>query len=1247
MSRDSGHSKRLLLLGRRGTRTMNFMLLMSTRRTDTDRLSPTRADERRQRLIGLRAISLLVIGLLSATTAGVEAANDAHTCGSACRSDVGPAQLHAALHLAGASGALQQRDRALPALPEGDLDRIRAAVPSTATAEPAAPRTILVFTATKGFRHASIPHGVTALTLMGEATGAFTVEHSEDMLMFMPGRLDRFDAIVFLNSTGELFEEAVHRDALIDFVRRGKGIVGIHAASDACYRWEKYGRLIGGYFDGHPWNANDTVTIRPEDPEHPVVKRAFNGEPQTFKEEIYQIRAPYSRDFLRVLVTLDTTQTDMTRPGIRRTDGDFPVSWIQTYEGGRIFYTSLGHREDIYWNSKILQHYLDGIQYAIGDLEADATPSAQLTLSADEAIDMAIPKAIREALAALPAYEFGESRYMLSLISDHVHKTTAGSDAEQQAIEKALISVLQSREASRDAREFACRQLALIGGRESVLPLVSKVADPELRHLAVAALAVNPTKEAGEALVVALIQIPFGDPPARALVLHALTDRKEAALLDLLPRIGARDDDHLDVLIAIARAWGALGGVGAEDELQRLHAIGEERASTQLQSTAIHGLLALGERLAASTREEDREAANQIGRRLDSTSMPQAVQLAGLRLRALSAPAETVPDIVRLLESDDPEVYGSAASLVRTMQGRNVDAALNESFTRLDLTGQIRLVRALGERGHPAAINLATELVHHPSDDMKIAASEALGIIGTRGSALTLAELAGLSTGAVQQAARENMYRIKRPNARAVEQVMGQAVTRFRSEATRVELIDGLRIRRAAEQAPILRQTILEDSPAIRVASWHALGALDSPQSLGLLIRQFITIDPTDREEKEAAADAITAIALRSDDANAAAGPLASAIITDASVENTVLLLGMLGELGGSAALKAVEGVLFDSAFDALAKDAAVSVLARWEDAEALPTVEALLADPEGPDAWRATLFEGAVRLIGNTIPDHQAETKSKKLRDLMDSATTDHERVLVLEGLAAAPHIDSLSLVQAELSNPALTLAAARAMFAIGQTIGMRNQDAGVDIVMQALTKAEEVAQAHPRAISSEQLEGLQSAAGAAVNAIDAQRGFITAWLIAGPYMIEGQGGSDLFDHAFEPETNPDSAEWSRPADGVVSPRGVVDFNRAFAGSDRVAYVRTIITSDRAQSARIELGSDDGAKVWLNGEVVHANNAMRGLTLGEDVFEAQLTEGSNVLLIKVSQGGGDWSLAVRLRGAMGFRLDGVDVTAE
>ena len=278
---------------------------------------------------------------------------------------------------------------------------IAQAMPKKPIVKPKTDRKVLIYSATSGFRHKSIPYGKIALEEMGKQTGAFTAVISDDPANFEADKLKQFDAVILLNTTQDFFmpsaktEKEKYSDSewtamlnrhnrlvdnLIDFVEAGGGLVGIHSATDSCYQHEEYGETIGAYFWGHPWGAKTNVTIVVEDPEHEIIKPVFKGiKDFKLQEEIYQFQEePYSRDKLRILLHLDPDRSDPVDPGkIKRTDGDFAVAWVKKAKKGRVFYTSIGHNNHIFSNPLMLKHYLAGIQFALGDLKADTTPSAK------------------------------------------------------------------------------------------------------------------------------------------------------------------------------------------------------------------------------------------------------------------------------------------------------------------------------------------------------------------------------------------------------------------------------------------------------------------------------------------------------------------------------------------------------------------------------------------------------------------------------------------------------------------------------------------------------------------------------------------------------------------------------------------------------------------------------------------------------------------------------------------------------
>ena len=249
------------------------------------------------------------------------------------------------------------------------------AVPERAMAQPSATRHILVFSRTEGFVHESIGSVEEALQYMGEKTGAFEITVSTDMDAFDADNLARFDAVLFNNTTELKFDDPEHRRALLEFVRGGKGVIGIHAATDNFYNWPEAAEMMGGLFDGHPWHAEGTWAVKIDEPDHPL-NRSFEGQGFLINDEIYQIKGPYSRDTHRVLLSLDMSNAvNRQVEGINREDDDFAISWIKPFGAGRVFYCSLGHNLHVLRNRAVLAHYLAGIQYALGDLEVDDTPT--------------------------------------------------------------------------------------------------------------------------------------------------------------------------------------------------------------------------------------------------------------------------------------------------------------------------------------------------------------------------------------------------------------------------------------------------------------------------------------------------------------------------------------------------------------------------------------------------------------------------------------------------------------------------------------------------------------------------------------------------------------------------------------------------------------------------------------------------------------------------------------------------------
>ncbi len=258
-----------------------------------------------------------------------------------------------------------------------EIEKITAALPSRAAVKPAKPRKLLVFWRCEGFFHKSIPVGNKALELMGKKTGAYEAVITDDYSVFTPEKLKQFDAICLNNATGLKFDPKETPDrceALMDFVKSGKGIAGIHAATDNFKKWPAGEEMMACKFTAHPWGSGGTWAIKIDEPDHPLMA-PFKGKGFKIKDEIYRTDPPlYSRDKQLVLMSLDMSDPATKSKASKPTDADTGISWVKNVGKGRLFYCSLGHNDQIYWNPAVLRHYLAGIQFAFGDLKVDTKP---------------------------------------------------------------------------------------------------------------------------------------------------------------------------------------------------------------------------------------------------------------------------------------------------------------------------------------------------------------------------------------------------------------------------------------------------------------------------------------------------------------------------------------------------------------------------------------------------------------------------------------------------------------------------------------------------------------------------------------------------------------------------------------------------------------------------------------------------------------------------------------------------------
>lgn len=587
---------------------------------------------------------------------------------------------------------------------------------------------------------------------------------------------------------------------------------------------------------------------------------------------------------------------------------------------------------------------------------------------------------------------------------------------------------------------------------------------------------------------------------------------------------------------------------------------------------------------------------------------------------------EIINMVIEALKSDDPEMQTGAIAIVRDIPGEEVTKALAQELPKLSATAQVQLLSALADRGDATALPAVIEASQSADESVRVAGLKAIGQLGDASSIPGLAERAAKTRDVEQKAAQESLYRLR---GKEVDQAILQSVPSA-SPDVKVELIRAIGERNVARAVETLLETAKDEGRKVRVESFKVLKVVAKPDDLPALVNLLLEVkSDSDRNEAE---KMIAAVAHKIEDPNRQAAAVLAVLPNVKDVPNRASLLRVLGRIGDSSALPILRTAL--TSREEEIKDAAIRALSDWPTAEPVPDLLKVAQTSENR-VHKILALRGFVRLLG-LESERPAEETIGFYKKAMDLAGDAPEKKRVLSGLASTKSLAALNMAAEYLDDLALHLEAESAAVQIAQSIyGSYPQ------------RTREVLQ---KVLQSTKSDTIREQAQQVIGQTERFDDYIIAWQVSGPYMKEGSDGSGLFDVLFAPEQEGQEAKWRIVAAGTNEDRPwliELEKDAAFAGNDRVAYLRTRIGSPKEQKAQLELGSDDGVKVWLNGELVHANNATRPAEPGQDKVDVTLKEGWNPLLVKLTQGGGQWALCVRLRAPDGGKLDGLKVEPE
>ncbi len=817
--------------------------------------------------------------------------------------------------------------------------------------------------------------------------------------------------------------------------------------------------------------------------------------------------------------------------------------------------------------------------------------------------DAEVPAKLDEALRAASSFEMGGDSGPLKEIEGIVFQLPADSKL-RGPIEEKLIAALDSA-ATHDAKRFLCRQLRVIGTERCVAPLARLLADPELAHVARYALGRLESPAAGETLLAALGETS-GD--VQAGIIATLGDRNCAAARGRLVELLEASDAI--VAAAAAVALGQLGDADSAAALQRARS----GASAALRLEIDNALLNAAEQLAENGNADQAAA---IFQKFYPSGDSRQLRFAGLRGLVAVQKDRAAELLAGAIGHDDAALRRYAISLVELVPGREATEAFIAAADALPTHDKALLLRALGNRGDASASGALARAAGDDDAAVRLAALEALGKVGDASVVATLARAAAAAPDDMER----NVARaaLRSLSADEADRVLIQSL-QGADAPIRAELIHALAARRVAAAVDPLLALATDPAPSVRRAAIEAFGALADGRHLAALAELAATVQPG--EDAEALVEAAGRAFVRADDPTRCAD-VVLAEMDRAPAASRPTLVRLLGKTGARKALEALRGFVDDGPPEV--RQAAVLALTEWPDASAGPDLLALLTDPAHADRKQAVLA-GYLRLAALS-----EDPGAMYLAALAHVEEVDGKKA-ILEGLGlTADSRQALDVALRCLDDPALGAAAGVAALRIAFRLRRTDEPRARKAVERVLAEVD-----HP---------DVQKRGREVLGEFDKYDDHILQWVTVGPFQEQGQDGAAIYRTVFPPETDPDAVDWQPLTKGVGSWN--VNLEATYGGLDFVAaYLRTRVWSEVEQEVQLEMGSDDGVKAWLNGELLYDRWGEGSISPREKRVKARLRNGWNDLMLKVVDQQGGWMGACRIRKPDGSALSGLKIEA-
>lgn len=772
-----------------------------------------------------------------------------------------------------------------------------------------------------------------------------------------------------------------------------------------------------------------------------------------------------------------------------------------------------------------------------------------------------------------------------------------------------LLELLRS-EAPPVEKAEACRRLRRVATPAAIPALAAQLTDERVGPAARHALEVLPFPEATRALREAL---PRASVTLRLGLVDSLGWRRDA---EAVPALRAwLDDAHTEPTLAAAcaSALGRISTPAAWDALRAAHS--HHPLGSGVGSAVVDALLAATERQLAEGQVTEATA---VYESLRNTAEASATQVAAhVGLLRLAGPRQ-LAQLEARLRGDNPAAQTAALTVVNSRDDAETALLLAKLVPEVAPSLQAALLPQLRRLAVPATLPVVLAAVNHPEPSVRVAALAALGEVGDSSCILPLAEAAAGTAPADQAAARLSLLALSRGDITAS---LLQHVPDTRGAVQR-ELFRALTTRADRTAVPQLFRWARQDNPGLRTGALQALGALADARHLEALVALLAEApDAAVREEIRGIFESL--LERTPEPARLDVTPLVKALAstTSSSTETRAALLQIGAQFADGRFRDAFRAALRTP--DPGLKSAAARALCSTRDPGLLPDLLDV-ARTTDTASLRSLALEGYVRLITEEATTLDPAARSEGLAQALKLDLHDEDQRRVLSGLSRIPHLRALELAETASSRDAVRASAQFAALQIAQSLAASNFVAVEPTLQRLATGAVEVA--------------------TQTNALALLRQLNSGWVATGPYRQPGRTGEELFDVVFPPETNATTTiSWQRAPGSADLARPEQIQLAGFTGGDHcVVYARTRLFAPSDLRVRFLLGSDDGIKLWVNGQLVHANNAVRGLTPGQDQASGTLNRGANDLLVKVTQHTAGCGFSIRLVTPEGAPIPGL-----